>query len=60
MAHGLKMIVVAEGVETDEQLLLLEQYGCDLAQGYLLGRPSPQDSITRMLTMQRAPTSPSS
>jgi predicted signal transduction protein with EAL and GGDEF domain len=58
MAHGLKMIVVAEGVETDEQLLLLEQYGCDLAQGYLLGRPSPQDSITRMLTMQRAPASP--
>jgi EAL domain-containing protein (putative c-di-GMP-specific phosphodiesterase class I) len=60
MAHGLKMIVVAEGVETDEQLLLLEQYGCDLAQGYLLGRPSPQDSITRMLTMQRASASPSS
>jgi EAL domain-containing protein (putative c-di-GMP-specific phosphodiesterase class I) len=58
MAHGLKMIVVAEGVETDEQLTLLEQYGCDLAQGYFLGRPSPQESITQMLTVQRAPTSP--
>jgi diguanylate cyclase (GGDEF)-like protein len=49
MAHGLKMIVVAEGVETGEQLLLLEQYGCDMAQGYFLGRPAPQDAITRML-----------
>ncbi|MES3013465.1 MAG: EAL domain-containing protein, partial [Pseudomonadota bacterium] len=36
MAHGLRMVVVAEGVETDEQLLLLEQYGCDMVQGYYL------------------------
>ena len=57
MAHGLKMIVVAEGVETDEQLALLEKYGCDMAQGFYLGRPSPQESITQMLKVQRAPTS---
>ncbi|WP_338758667.1 EAL domain-containing protein [Massilia sp. METH4] len=49
MAHGLKLSVVAEGVETDEQLILLEQYGCDMAQGYLLGRPSTQEAITEML-----------
>ncbi|QGZ41963.1 diguanylate cyclase (GGDEF)-like protein [Pseudoduganella flava] len=49
MAHGLKMAVVAEGVETDEQLALLEQYGCDMAQGYLLGRPSAQEAIAQML-----------
>jgi diguanylate cyclase (GGDEF)-like protein len=49
MAHGLKMIVVAEGVETDEQLLLLEEYGCDLVQGFYLGHPSPQEAITQML-----------
>jgi predicted signal transduction protein with EAL and GGDEF domain/DNA-binding response OmpR family regulator len=49
MAHGLKMIVVAEGVETGEQLLLLQQYGCDLVQGYHLGHPSPHDAIARML-----------
>jgi len=49
MAHGLKMIVVAEGVETGEQLSLLRNFGCDMAQGYFLGRPSPQDSITQML-----------
>jgi diguanylate cyclase (GGDEF)-like protein len=58
MAHGLKMIVVAEGVETDEQLALLEQYGCDMAQGFYLGRPSPQEAITQMLKVQRAPTAP--
>ncbi len=49
MAHGLKMVVVAEGVETDEQLVLLEEYGCDMVQGYYLGHPSPQESITLML-----------
>jgi predicted signal transduction protein with EAL and GGDEF domain/DNA-binding response OmpR family regulator len=49
MAHGLKMIVVAEGVETGEQLLMLQEYGCDVVQGYYLGHPSPQDAITRML-----------
>lgn len=52
MAHGLKMVVVAEGVETDEQLLMLEEYGCDMAQGYFLGHPSPHDTITAMLVRQ--------
>ena len=49
MAHGLKMVVVAEGVETGEQLLLLEEYGCDMVQGYYLGRPSNAEAITDML-----------
>ena len=49
MAHGLKMAVVAEGVETDEQLVLLEQLGCDMVQGFYLGHPSPHDSIALML-----------
>ena len=49
MAHGLKMVVVAEGVETGEQLLLLEQYGCDMVQGYYLGHPSSAEAITNML-----------
>jgi diguanylate cyclase (GGDEF)-like protein len=49
MAHGLKMVVVAEGVETEEQLLLLEQYGCDLVQGYYLGHPAPAEAITELL-----------
>jgi diguanylate cyclase (GGDEF)-like protein/PAS domain S-box-containing protein len=49
MAHGLKMVVVAEGVETGEQLTLLQQYGCDLVQGFHLGHPVPPDSITQKL-----------
>ncbi|KAB8036616.1 putative bifunctional diguanylate cyclase/phosphodiesterase [Janthinobacterium aquaticum] len=52
MAHGLKMVVVAEGVETDEQLLMLAEYGCDMAQGYFLGHPAPHDTITAMLARQ--------
>ena len=49
MAHGLKMVVVAEGVETGEQLLMLEEYGCDMVQGYFLGHPSSADAITWLL-----------
>jgi len=49
MAHGLKMVVVAEGVETGEQLVLLEEYGCDLVQGFYLGRPAPAETVTGML-----------
>ncbi len=39
LAHKIGMTVVAEGVETDAQRVLAEAFGCDLAQGYLLGRP---------------------
>jgi predicted signal transduction protein with EAL and GGDEF domain/FixJ family two-component response regulator len=49
MAHGLKMVVVAEGVETGEQLVLLEEYGCDLVQGFYLGRPAPAETVSGML-----------
>ncbi|MES2077460.1 MAG: EAL domain-containing protein [Pseudomonadota bacterium] len=55
MAHGLKMVVVAEGVETEEQLVMLEQFGCDVAQGYYLGHPLPHEAITQMLSNQHAP-----
>jgi EAL domain-containing protein (putative c-di-GMP-specific phosphodiesterase class I) len=41
LAHGLKLAVVAEGVETKEQLALLRRAACDEVQGYLIGRPQP-------------------
>jgi diguanylate cyclase (GGDEF)-like protein/PAS domain S-box-containing protein len=49
MAHGLGLKVVAEGVETEEQLEILAALGCDLAQGFLFSRPEPTEAITRML-----------
>jgi EAL domain-containing protein (putative c-di-GMP-specific phosphodiesterase class I) len=41
LARHLNLSVVAEGVETEEQLAFLEPRGCDLVQGYLTGKPMP-------------------
>ena len=45
LAHDLEMLVIAEGVETAEQLDRLSRYGCDVAQGYLLGKPGPAPEL---------------
>ncbi len=45
MAHSIGMRVVAEGVETVEQLELLRQRNCDLVQGFLLARPMPAAEV---------------
>jgi EAL domain-containing protein (putative c-di-GMP-specific phosphodiesterase class I) len=48
MAEHLNLQVIAEGVETAEQAALLQQQGCQIAQGFFLGRPeSAQDFIRR-------------
>src|SRR5690349_3745100 len=41
LGHGLEMSIVAEGVETQEQLSFLSEEGCDAVQGYFLGKPQP-------------------
>jgi len=41
LGHGLEMSIVAEGVETEQQLIFLADQGCDAVQGYLIGRPLP-------------------
>ncbi|MFC6672987.1 putative bifunctional diguanylate cyclase/phosphodiesterase [Marinobacterium aestuariivivens] len=49
LAKQLELSVVAEGVETREQLDFLEDEGCDLVQGYYFYRPAPEDEITALL-----------
>jgi diguanylate cyclase (GGDEF)-like protein len=49
MAHSLNLSVVAEGVETEEQMHLLRSQQCDIMQGYLVSRPLPGPEITEML-----------
>jgi diguanylate cyclase (GGDEF)-like protein/PAS domain S-box-containing protein len=41
LGHGLEMSIVAEGVETQEQLGFLADHGCDAVQGYFIGKPAP-------------------
>jgi EAL domain-containing protein (putative c-di-GMP-specific phosphodiesterase class I) len=41
MANAMGIVVIAEGVETEEQLEILKRLDCPLAQGYLFGRPQP-------------------
>jgi diguanylate cyclase (GGDEF)-like protein len=49
MAHGLKLRVVAEGIETKAQADFLRQRGCDMGQGYLFSRPVSFDALMEYL-----------
>jgi diguanylate cyclase (GGDEF)-like protein len=52
MGHGLSLEVVAEGVETSHQAAFLGSIGCDLLQGYLLGKPQSAEEISSQLGQQ--------
>jgi EAL domain-containing protein (putative c-di-GMP-specific phosphodiesterase class I) len=54
MAHALGLRVVGEGVETNDQLEIMSDLGCDEVQGYLISRPQPADKVTEFLVHQRA------
>ncbi|MEM7250562.1 MAG: EAL domain-containing protein [Pseudomonadota bacterium] len=54
LGHNLGLLVTAEGVECQEQLMYLRAYGCDEGQGYLWGKPMPADDFTARLLEGRA------
>ncbi len=55
MAKSLGMALIAEGVETEAQVKLLREYGCDEVQGYLLGKPMSPTEIESLLPVRRLP-----
>lgn len=49
LAHSIALKVVAEGVETQSQFDFLQRSGCDLVQGYLLGKPMPAQALSALI-----------
>jgi len=54
LAHNLGLRVVAEGIENQQQMDLLKQFGCEMGQGYLFSKPAAAGTIEELLTTQRA------
>jgi EAL domain-containing protein (putative c-di-GMP-specific phosphodiesterase class I) len=53
LAHNLGLRVVAEGVETAQQLALLNTLGCDINQGFFLHRPMSAEALEELLRAKR-------
>ena len=49
IARNLKLTVIAEGVETENQMLMLKNAGCDVVQGYYFSRPVPPEEFERFI-----------
>jgi len=54
LAHALRMVVVAEGIEDAETAAMLYELGCDIGQGFHFSKPVPGDAITKLL-QRRSP-----
>jgi diguanylate cyclase (GGDEF)-like protein/PAS domain S-box-containing protein len=54
LAHTLQLEVVAEGVDAEEQVHILDQLGCDQMQGYLISKPLPPAEIEQVLRKSRS------
>jgi diguanylate cyclase (GGDEF)-like protein/PAS domain S-box-containing protein len=54
MGHSLRLTIIAEGVETEEQLAFLRERECHKAQGYLFGRPMPAASLQALLAEKKS------
>ncbi|WP_354157530.1 EAL domain-containing protein [Arthrobacter sp. UYCu512] len=57
-AKALGLTTTAEGVERQTQLTILQELGCDTAQGYLISRPLPADQLDTVLRAKHARTEP--
>ncbi|HET7888780.1 MAG TPA: EAL domain-containing protein [Bradyrhizobium sp.] len=57
LGHGLEMSIVAEGVETQEQLSFLAEEGCDAVQGYFIGKPLPIEQYDGLIGRASSETS---
>jgi PAS domain S-box-containing protein len=55
LAHNLGLRVVAEGIETSQQLVLLKHLGCELGQGYWFSKPASPESIQDLLAANQTP-----
>ena len=51
LGHSLDLVTVAEGIETEDQAEMLLRLGCSRGQGWLYGRPAPQDEIYDLIAM---------
>jgi EAL domain-containing protein (putative c-di-GMP-specific phosphodiesterase class I) len=58
LGHNLGLRIVAEGVEDGDTLAWLEGLGCDVAQGYHIGRPMAPDAVVEVVEQRRVPRTP--